>query len=336
MNKKIFIANTGKGLTRAECQKNETWVVEYLLEDQDVRCLATNPLNPEIIYAGTQGNGVLRSNDRGKTWQPVGMSGQIIKALAVSSIDSDVIYAGTKPACIFVSHDGGQSWTELDAFRRIRSRRFWFSPAERPFTAYVQGIALSPTDPSVIIVGIEAGAVVRSEDGGQSWSDHRQGASRDCHSIIFHARDGNWVYEGGGTGAAVSRDGGKSWQQPKAGLDRRYCWACAADPHRPEVWYISASRSFSFTKFAPQAHIDGQANAYIYRSIEDAPWQKLSGGLPQPLDYMAYALLTDPVAPGHLYAGLSNGDVWRSTDYGDSWIRLPFNLKGIHRTLIMA
>jgi hypothetical protein len=49
---------------------------------------------------------------------------------------------------------------------------------------------------------------------------------------------------------------------------------------------------------------------------------------------MAYGLLTDPDAPGHLYAGLANGDVWHSADYGDSWEILPFNLGGIHQTLI--
>jgi len=49
---------------------------------------------------------------------------------------------------------------------------------------------------------------------------------------------------------------------------------------------------------------------------------------------MAYALLTDPDAPGHLYAGLSNGDVWHSADYGDSWQKLPFSLNAIHRTMI--
>jgi hypothetical protein len=86
---------------------------------------------------------------------------------------------------------------------------------------------------------------------------------------------------------------------------------------------------------APPAHIDGEANAYIFRSAGGAPWEKLRGGLPQPLNYMAYALLTDPAAPGHIYAGLSNGEVWHSTDYGDSWQCLPFQLKGIHRSLIM-
>ena len=85
----------------------------------------------------------------------------------------------------------------------------------------------------------------------------------------------------------------------------------------------------------PQAHVDGKANAYIFRSDSGKPWQKLTGGLPDPLQYMAYTLLTDPQVGGHLYAGLSNGEVWHSTDYGDHWQRLPFQLPGIHRSLVM-
>ena len=342
MNTKSFIATTGNGLARATQDANGVWAnsdwdVEFHLEDLDVRCLAADPLG--VVYAGTQGDGVLRSDDRGKTWQAAGLAGVIVKSLASSPIERGTIYAGTKPARIYVSRDSGAHWSELDSFRRIGSRWMWVSPAEPPFfTAYVQGIALSPTDSKVIVAGIEAGAVVRSEDGGVTWSDHCSGALRDCHTLTFHPKNGNWVYEAGGSGAgaAVSRDGGKTWKQPRDGLDRHYGWACAVDPSQPEVWYLSASPGFSFAKFAPLAHVDGQANAYIFRSAGGAPWQRLSGGLPQPLDYMAYALLTDPAAPGHLYTGLSNGDVWHSEDHGDTWGMLPFNLKGIHRAMIMV
>jgi hypothetical protein len=100
------------------------------------------------------------------------------------------------------------------------------------------------------------------------------------------------------------RPGGK----PKAGLDRHYGWACATDPVRSDVWYVSASPS------AFKAHSGGEAQAYIFRSMGGGPWQKLGGGLHQPLDYMPYALLAD---------------------HGETWQRLPFNLKSIHRMLIM-
>jgi hypothetical protein len=335
MNANVFIATTGEGLVRAVRRANDEWSVELPLESQEVRCLAADPSNPHVVYAGTQGAGILRSDDQGKTWRPAGLTEKVVKSIAVSPHNPGTVYAGTRPAFLFVSHDAGETWTELDGFRRIPWRRLWFSPAEKPFSAYVQAIGLSPTDPKVIVVGIELGAVVRSTDGGQTWSRHRKGALRDCHSLTFHATSGNWVYEAGGGGAAVSRDGGNTWRQPKDGLDRRYGWAVAADPAQPEVWYISASGMGSFPKFVPAAHIDGQANAFIFRSTGGADWKKLGGGLPAPLAYMAYGLLTDPTAPGHLYAGLSNGDVWYTADYGDHWEQLPFNLGGIHRALIM-
>jgi hypothetical protein len=334
----VFLATNTRGIARAEPDAACSWQVTNGLPEFKVTCLAADPANPEVIYAGTHGHGVLRSADKGRSWQPVGMSGQIVKSLAVSPGDAATLYAGTKPASVFVSRDGGEAWAELEGFHRAR-RWYWFSPAEPPdWRAYVSGLSISPTDPKVIVAGIEAGAVVRSEDGGRTWSGHRKKADRDCHELAFHLSSGDWVYEAGGGGPAVSRDGGKTWRHPLRGLLGRYCMACAADPERPEVWYVSASPMAVFPKVwqMPIAHSDGNAHAAIYRSSGGAPWEKLEGGLPQPLDYMAYALLTDPRVPGHLYAGLSNGDIWHSPDYGDSWKRLPFNLGGIYRSLIMA
>jgi hypothetical protein len=110
--------------------------------------------------------------------------------------------------------------------------------------AYVQAITISPTDPNVVMVGIEFGAVIRSEDGGQTWSNHVQGTLRDCHSMTFHALEG-WAYEAGGSGggASVSRDNGRSWHKAKRGLAKHYGVACVADPERPEVWYVSVAPS---------------------------------------------------------------------------------------------
>lgn len=336
MNANLLISIAGNRLARAERAANGEWRVEYPITGQDIRCLAADPNHAQILYAGTQGIGVLRSQDAGKTWQPAGLAGRIVKSLAVSTFPGSAaagpgkIFAGTKsPASVFSSVDGGENWTECEGFRRIRSRWFWFSPAEPPFSAYVQGISLSATDPNVVLAGIEAGAVVISQDGGRTWSDHRPGAVRDCHTLTFHASNGEWAYEGGGSGPAYSRDGGKTWRQPREGLDRRYCWAVAADPGHPEVWYVSASLS------PYKAHSQENAQAHIFRSVGGAPWEKLSGGLPQPINFMPYALITDRTASGHLYAGLSNGDVWFSENYGDHWEKLPLNLGGIHSSLIM-
>jgi hypothetical protein len=49
---------------------------------------------------------------------------------------------------------------------------------------------------------------------------------------------------------------------------------------------------------------------------------------------MPYALLIDPAAPGEVYAGLGNGEVWHATEYGDTWQQLPLQLGSISRVLL--
>ena len=320
-NTKLFLPTTGNGIARAVWKADGEWSVEVALSKQDVRCLAADPLNTDVIYAGTQGNGVLRSTDRGQTWQPAGLSGHIIKAIAISPIDRNAIYVGTKPALIFASYDGGNTWTELAGFRRIPNRWWWFSPAEPPdHRPYIFAIAPSPTEPEVLLAGVEAGAVVRSEDGGRTWSRHRRGALRDCHSLKFHAANRNWVYEAGGTGggAALSRDGGRTFQKAKRGLAEHYGIVCAADPATPEIWYVCVGPPPS-----PFSLHRKNTGFYLYRSTGETGWQPI-GWTSHPLPVAPTALVTLPNVPGHLYAGLTNGDVWQSADYGDTWEQLPF------------
>ncbi len=336
MNAKVFLSSStkgtaGNGAARAELKDGSRWEVEPILQDYDVRSLASDPIHKDVVYAGTQGRGILRSEDRGKTWRAAGLEGKIVKSMAVSPHDSGKLYAGTNPARVYVSHDSGDSWIELESFRRIPGRWWWFSPAEKPYTAYVSAIALSPETPDVILAGIELGGVVRSRDGGETWSGHRKGALRDCHSLIFHSTDGRLAYEAGGSGggAASSRDGGKTWSKMKVGLDRNYGVTCAADPLQSGIWYLSVSPGPQY------AHSWDDARAHIYRSVRGEPWHRLSGGLPQPMDHMPYSLLVDPDAPGHIYAGLSSGAIWHSPDHGESWSQLEVDLRGIWRQLLM-
>jgi hypothetical protein len=329
MRSVIFLATNGRGMARARQNGNGEWSLDDPSQGNDVSCLAGDPTNTNTIYAGTQGEGLLRSDDSGATWRAAGLAGQTVKALAVSPHDSRVIYAGTKPAYLFVSHDSGHTWKELVGFRRIPGRWWWFSPAESPYQAYVQSIALSPDDPDVILAGIEFGAVVRSQDGGQTWSGHRKGALRDNHSLTFHRTNGDWAYQAGGTGggASVSKDGGVTWRKTRQGLAKNYGVACAADPGKPEVWYVSVAPG-------PGKAYGEQAEAFLYRSSPGGSWQPI-GWDEHPMSPMPIALVTHSSVPGLLYAGLTNGDVWQSNDYGDSWEKLPFNFSGIWRSLIV-
>ena len=315
----IFLATGAPGLVRAQLGSP----VEAVAAGYDVRALAVDPGDPHNVFAGTQGSGVLRSEDAGRTWRPSGLDGRIVKSLAISPAGPQLLFAGTKPAAVFVSCDAGRSWEEVAGFRRVR-RWFWFSPAEAPFSAYVQAIAISPGDPNVVMAGIEAGAVVRSADRGATWQGHRRGSLRDCHQLIAHPSTDGCFYEGGAAaGGAFSLDGGDTWQRP-AGLDRKYGWAVAADPADPRCWYVSVSPGV-------RAHSD-HADAAIFRS-RGGDWERLEGGLPVPMTHMPYALLAGP-APGQLLAGLSSGELWETGDHGDTWNRLPLRLPYIERCLV--
>ncbi|MDQ3771334.1 MAG: PQQ-binding-like beta-propeller repeat protein [Actinomycetota bacterium] len=299
-----------------------------MLTKEDARCVATS--SDGSVLVGTQGNGLFRSDDGGSTWATSGLEGKIVKSIAFCHADPMVVYAGTKPPAVHRSDDGGRSWRELDAFQKIKGRRLWRQPAERPSTAYVQALACSPGNADVVVAGMEAGAVVRTTDGGATWSDHLAGSCRDCHALHFHA-DGKHVYEGGGgtikAGIALSADGGRSWERPTEGLDVKYGWAVAADPADADRVYLALSPG------PMKAHSDSDAQAAIFRREGSASWQRLQGGLPQPLDHMPYGFLTHPSAGGYLLAGLSNGDLWGTNDRGDSWSKMDASFTSVHRAL---
>ena len=267
---RILMTGSGAGITRAVESEADQWNLEHSLQALHVTCLASDPTDSRVVYAGTREKGIWRSQDAGATWTQGGLKEQHIKSLAVSPHDPRVVYAGTKPAWMFRSSDAGDSWEELVGFRRIPNRWWWWSPADPPgWKAYVIEIAISPTDPGVLLAGIELGAVVRSEDGGQTWSSHRRGALRDCHSLRFNHSDGDFAYEAGGTGggASLSRDGGRTWVKTHRGFEKGYGITCAADPEDPELWYASIGASpFNATGDSPEV--------YLYRSNGQA-WQPI-------------------------------------------------------------
>jgi photosystem II stability/assembly factor-like uncharacterized protein len=274
------------------------------LEGSGAQCLA---LDGDTVYVGCRGAGLKRSADGGDSFENLPFPEPDVFSVAVSAADGTV-YAGTEPSRVFRSGDGGASWEELAALQEIPSRPDWSFPP-RPWTSHVRWIAPSPHEPDVVLVGIELGGVMRTEDGGASFSDHRPGAARDVHCLAWHPTAAGRAYEAGGDGAAWSRDGGQSWDRADAGRERRYAWALAVDPADPERWFVSA---------APgpfDAHGSGPSNSAIYRWEGSGPWQTVEG----PLDAHVYALAT---ADGRLFAGLGDGTLMESEDGGDSWSEL--------------
>jgi len=291
-----LFATTGDAFVRVGAQTR--------LQGSGAQCLA---LDGDTVYVGCRGGGLKRSADGGDSFEDLPLPEPDVFSVAVSAADG-AVYAGTEPSRLFRSPDGGESWEELVALQEIPSRPDWSFPP-RPWTSHVRWIAPSPHDREVVLVGIELGGLMRTEDGGASFSDHRPEAARDVHCLAWHPSAPGRAYEAGGDGAAWSRDGGRSWDRADAGRERGYAWALAVDPADPERWFVSA---------APgpfEAHGSRPSDSAIYRWEGSGPWQAIEG----PLNSHVYALAT---APGQLFAGLGDGTLLQSEDGGDSWNEL--------------
>jgi hypothetical protein len=306
---RLYLA-TGNGIARLD-EAGDAWAVELVLSGRGAQCLAVDPADPDVVYAGLRDGGVRRSVDGGRSWIDCKLPEPAVFSLAVSAANG-AVYAGTEPSRLFRSDDRGASWRELDALLELPSRPTWSFPP-RPWTSHVRWIAPSPHDADLLLVGIELGGLMRSSDGGKSWQDHRPGAQRDVHSLAWHPHAPGRAYEAGGGGAAFSSDAGETWQPADEGRDRNYTWSVAVDPVDPGCWYVSASSG----PYAAHGQRDPQAR--IYRRRDGETWLPLSGGLPEPLPAMPYALLA---TDGRLFAGLADGEVWESRDQGDTWTRL--------------
>jgi photosystem II stability/assembly factor-like uncharacterized protein len=276
-----------------------SWTAEPALEGLGAQCVAADGAR---VLVGTRGRGALLSVDAGATWEQIELPEPDVFSVAIGAADG-ALYAGTEPSRLFVARQGGR-WEELEALQDIPSRPRWSFPP-RPWTHHVRWIAPDPHRAERLLVGIELGGLMYSDDGGATFSDHRPGAKLDAHSLTWHPRVEGRAYQAAGDGAAWSRDGGRTWEAADSGRELRYCWAVAVDPADPERWYVSAASGPLI------AHSGDSARGRLYRWDDDG-WERLA----VPPDSMPYALAA---TDGELLAGMADGRILRSADRGGSW-----------------
>jgi len=292
------------------------------LVGRDPECLATSRATPDRVFVGTVESGLLRSRDGGETWDTVGEFEDRVTAVTVSPHDPDVIWVGTEPSAVYRSVDGGRIWEHREGLTDLSSSSRWSFPP-RPHTHHVRWLNVDPRDPDRVYVAIEAGAFVRTTDGGRTWEDHPEGARRDNHTIATHPDAPGRVYVAAGDGYAESEDGGETWRYPQDGLDHRYVWGLAVDPGDPDRVVVSAASG------ARAAHWADTAEAYVYRRADDDDdrgWQRAMGGLPDP-EGTVRAFLAPGLAAGEFVA-LTNRGLYRSEDGALSWDRLDVSWPG--------
>ncbi|MCA8952759.1 MAG: hypothetical protein KDE27_24830 [Planctomycetes bacterium] len=282
------------------------------------RTLAIDPRDTRILWSGGVSGGLWKSTDRGTSWQPVDdwWTNLAIASLTMAESDPDTMYVGTgegffndnvargvnrsaiRGAGIFKTTNGGVSWTQL--------------PATAGFE-YVQRIAVSPTDPNLLLAAVRPGGIWRSADGGATWSHvHSAFASdqvafdpNDAQKAVAHRVDATLAAHD----ALWSNDGGVTWNLALSGLvglngyDARieFCHARSS----PGVVYASC----------------GQNGGKVWRSVDDGRnWTLRTGASQTGVSWYFNGFWVDPTnANTMVAAGLH---VWRSTDGGVSFTRI--------------
>jgi photosystem II stability/assembly factor-like uncharacterized protein len=283
------------------------------LQDTFPQCVAQDPFEPERLYAATLGAGLWLTEDAGETWHRVGektLPAEVTSVTVDSKEDEDmgVVYAGTEPSSLYRSSDGGKTWNEPAKLTELPSSGTWSFPP-KPDTHHVRYIAVDPTKHGLIYLAIEAGALIRSYDGGLTWKDRTSGGPYDTHTMATNPKAPGRVYSAAGDGYFESRDYGETWQQLDIGLGHHYLYCVGVHPSDPDTVLVSGSPG-PWLAYNP-----GHAESYVYRKSNGESWERihLNAHSDEERRSTVSVFVSNPSVNGEFYAANSLG-VYKSQD----------------------
>src|SRR5258708_1340450 len=256
-----------------------TWTVAELLNGGSPVCVGVDTRDPTRVYCGTAGAGLFRSRDSGRHWEPVGpgIAHPMVTAVAVAHTEQadglGIVYAGTEPSAVFRSDTGGDSWGGLAGLRALPSADTLSFPP-RHHTHHVRWMEADVSVADRVFVAIEAGALVRTFDGGRTWHDRVRGGPYDTHTAVTNPLAPGRIYSAAGDGYFESTDAGDSWRPPEDGLKHRYLVGVAVDPADPDTVIVSATDGPGFA-YSPR-----RADAYVSRKTGLKRWEQAISGRP--------------------------------------------------------
>jgi photosystem II stability/assembly factor-like uncharacterized protein len=90
----------------------------------DVRALAIDAMNSQVLYAGAENGGVYKSTNGGASWQSSssGMDPQaVIRAIVIDPTNPQVLYAADLRTGVYRSQDGARTWVKINEGLRTRA-----------------------------------------------------------------------------------------------------------------------------------------------------------------------------------------------------------------------
>jgi photosystem II stability/assembly factor-like uncharacterized protein len=283
-----------------------------------VRSLAADPGAPGVLYAGTEGGGVWRSLDGGRSWAttPEGLGAAPVLSLAASA---GRVYAGNYYS-MHVLGDGAAAWRQVGPFP--------FGP---------QAFAIDPGHPEQVWAAGEnrGDGVLFSDDGGEQWRPKLR-LTDPFRTLAIAPTVPPTVYAAGHEGIFASTDTGINWRQ----LNPRMNPADSAgeievDPEDAQTLYVTSFLALWKTTDGGASwsrHPAGAQTSHLLalpgvllgvngdglRRSEDggATWGFTS--LPW---WDVFSLVADPASPAGAWLSVRGGGLMHTSDGGRTWVR---------------
>jgi photosystem II stability/assembly factor-like uncharacterized protein len=362
MSKVRVLAGTRKGafvLTSDGVRKN--WQVSGpFFGGWEIYHMKGSPADPDRIYAsqssGWFGQLIQRSNDGGKTWEPVGnqftYAGDAgthqwydgtphpwefkrVWHLEPSTHDPDTVFAGVEDAAIFKTTNGGRTWNELPGLRTHGSGPRW-QPGAGGMCLHT--IILDPSENGRrMYIAISAAGAFRTDDAGETWKPVNRGlhspflpepaaeVGHCVHHLAMHPSRPQVLFMQKHWDVMRSDNAGESWREINGNLPTdtgepsgRRAFGFVIDVHanEPETIYVVPIKSDS-------EHFPHNGALRVFRSrTGGGEWEPLAHGLPQSNCYVNVlrdAMAVDALDPCGIYFGTTGGQIYASPNAGDTW-----------------
>jgi len=307
-----------------------------LPDNVEARVIKFHPTKPDVIYVGTQ-DGPYRSIDGGDTWERLGFPdrGAVVWSIAFHPTRPNVMYLGTAPVRMYRSEDGGDTWKALPGA---------VSPEHCPmgFPTRTIGIAADASRPDDVYAALEVSGVLRSSDGGDTWTDLSAPLIKLSEKPNLKSRLGSDTYAEGmldSHAIAVSPalpgipflavrmgifrgvDRGASWQDIEVGRHSplTYCRNVLVSPHDPRVMYACLSTSAR-----------GNEGSFYRSDDVGTTWRRFDKGMKASATMMYAAI--NPHDAAQVCCVSRCGEVFATADTGASWkeSRLPADVRDVY------